>query len=471
MAPACSHEHLRLDVSPHAAQAGFQRPPLAKRRAATTPSGRATGSRNDITRHIELEALFPGPLVLPGDDLALDPKQSPQSLRSWTMDKQRNPVTQERKTIYFASVPHISFETGMPVANFWTIPSKVATSSPPKAEQVRAYLEAFYHPLPVKLFAEPVRFVAWRDKKKRVSFDHIGLQIGDGVTRITTRPCPDRTFFRQLNLNDMLDAAIEALPADAYALVMLVDPDLYEDDDDEFCCGRAYGNSRVAIVSTARYDPLLDRKTRVDSDHGAWPLSHCETYVQRLCKETAGGETGSSSKSRKSTADATQPSSTDTSITEAELRMAQVIKAALSSNPTITPSGPSPSDDEGTSVSTLWLSRVARAVAHELGHCFCLDHCAYYACAMQGTASVREDLRQPPYLCPVCLAKLARAVRDVYPLFVEAGWMVERYRKLQGFCELWEGRRGGGMFAAFRCWLEMRIQMLMGNTSSCAVKK
>lgn len=35
-----------------------------------------------------------------------------------------------------------------------------------------------------------------------------------------------------------------------------------------------------------------------------------------------------------------------------------------------------------------------------------------FACAMQGTASMAEDLRQPPYLCPVCAKKVARAVEE-----------------------------------------------------------
>ncbi|KAK0723486.1 hypothetical protein B0T26DRAFT_750749 [Lasiosphaeria miniovina] len=61
----------------------------------------------------------------------------------------------------------------------------------------------------------------------------------------------------------------------------------------------------------------------------------------------------------------------------------------------------------------LWLSRVARTAVHELGHCFCLDYCVYYACVMQGTTGLAEDTRQPPYLCPVCLKKLTRALADV----------------------------------------------------------
>jgi archaemetzincin len=33
-----------------------------------------------------------------------------------------------------------------------------------------------------------------------------------------------------------------------------------------------------------------------------------------------------------------------------------------------------------------------------LGHCFGIAHCVYYACSMQGTASIIENSKQPLYL-------------------------------------------------------------------------
>jgi archaemetzincin len=53
-----------------------------------------------------------------------------------------------------------------------------------------------------------------------------------------------------------LDAAI--LPDGAYALLFLVHQDLFKSPEDEFVYGRAYGASRVAVVSMARYNPSLD---------------------------------------------------------------------------------------------------------------------------------------------------------------------------------------------------------------------
>src|ERR1700761_7578790 len=98
------------------------------------------------------------------------------------------------------------------------------------------------------------------------------------VVRIRTRPCPDQAFQRQLNLNDPLDACISALPGDAFSLLLLLtDQDLYEDEEDDFCCGRAYGGSRIAVVSSARYHPILDGTQNVERKH-AWPASHCAAY-------------------------------------------------------------------------------------------------------------------------------------------------------------------------------------------------
>lgn len=459
--PPCNHGALRLDVSGHAAEAGYVRPPLVKRKAATTPSGRATGS---TAEHARLESLFPGPLVLPGDGLAIDPKEPPQSLRSWTTEKMRNPVTRRRKTIYVVPVPEIPLDPVFcPMVRKWTVPSILPAPLKggcvaPKAEQIRGYLEAFYHPLPVKLLEDEVRFIPWTEDKPKASKikqpQYIGLQVGNGVTRITTRPCPDEAFPRQLSLNDILDAAIEALPDDAYAMVMLADHDLYEDEEDDFCCGRAYGSSRVAVVSSARYHPLLDEPTGVDREH-MWPFSHCEAYVQRLCEDAGTGDVPA--KKRRKTAPQPVNSLPTDGVQQQQQQqlMAAVVQAGLAApKPTYSPTG-------------LWLSRVARTVSHEVGHCFCLAHCSYYACVMQGTAGIMEDLRQPPYLCIVCLAKLTKAVGALDRGLDPVQLMVDRYTVLARFCTTW---KTVGMFAAYRGWLEKRIETLRGNSAGSPVE-
>ncbi|KAK0836938.1 hypothetical protein LTR03_013226 [Friedmanniomyces endolithicus] len=81
---------------------------------------------------------------------------------------------------------------------------------------------------------------------------------------------------------------------------------------------------------------------------------------------------------------------------------------------------------------------------HELGHCFGIDHCTYYACIMQGTAGLSEDARQPPYVCPVDTAKLLTATGAD-----EVEWL----RALLEFCD----RFGeDALFSSFAAWLRVR---------------
>ncbi|KAK4156116.1 hypothetical protein C8A00DRAFT_41383 [Chaetomidium leptoderma] len=445
MPPICSHDHLRLDVSSHAAEAGFARPPLAKRKAAATPSGRVVRAADKS----HSETLFPGPLVLPDDSLTIDPTEPPQSLRSWIVEKHRNPITQRRKTIYVSPPPQVASELCLTLHK-WIVPSVLpgplkGGCDAPKGKQIVEYLAAFYHPLPVKLLPDKVSFVPWTEGKskqpsKSSQPEYVGLQVGTGVTRITTRPCPDDVYPRQLNLTDILDAAIESLPSDAYALVMLTDHDLYEDDEDVFCCGRAYGGSRVAVASSARYHPLLDDGEEIDREH-MWPFSHCEAYVQGAYQDAAAAETaGSASKKRK-----LAPPDAAATTGAGRQPMAEVIQAGLLAPPPT------------ASLTGLWLARMARTVSHEVGHCFCLAHCPYYACVMQSSAGIHEDLRQPPYLCLVCLAKLTRGVSDIERGVNGVQLMIGRYTALARFCEKW---KRVAMFAAYRCWLETRIGAL-----------
>jgi archaemetzincin len=109
--------------------------------------------------------------------------------------------------------------------------------------------------------------------------------------------------------------------------------------------------------------------------------------------------------------------------------------SALSSLPNI--------DSSPRLLSSLWLSRMCRTASHELGHCFGIDHCVYYACIMQGSASLSEDTRQPPYLCPVDCAKLVHATGSTAR---------ERYLALLEYCNK-ATNRGTHSFTAFAAWL------------------
>jgi len=153
------------------------------------------------------------------------------------------------------------------------------------------YLAAFYHGLLVKaLKANAFTFTSWEDGKRRQKAggkvsrppSFVGLRTSKECVRVRARPSKVGTFAVQLNLNDILDVMIEALPSDAYALLLVVNHDIYEDEDDDFACGRAFGGSRVAVVSTARYHPMLDEQQDVDRRH-AWPASHCSSYMHECC--------------------------------------------------------------------------------------------------------------------------------------------------------------------------------------------
>jgi archaemetzincin len=399
---------------------------------------------------------FPAPLVLLQDDLAWDPTYPGQSFRSWSQLKQRNAVTSERRIVYFTGPPRV--EPGLDYIQKWSQPRVKRGANEkvvgfPDTRDVLSYLEAFYHGLSVKMLPSPqLYFTADIDEDsppskrgKRSSSKvadtksqtlWLNTHKSSGCIGIRSRATPKGDFTHQLNLNDLLDAAIGILPDDAYALLMLVEHDIYEDEDDDFACGRAYGGSRIAVVSGARYNPILDRTQRVERDH-AWPVSHCEKYVQSCC-EAAGNDPDDD----KTMEDAQVDDDLAVDSTTFNDRVVTPMHAALSAHVSL------PSLDSSPSVaalSGLWLGRVCRTASHELGHCFGIDHCVYYACTMQGTASVIEDGRQPPYLCPIDLTKILKAT---------GADKNERYRALLVFCE---HNKEAHLFAAYAAWIRARL--------------
>ena len=64
---------------------------------------------------------------------------------------------------------------------------------------------------------------------------------------------------------------------------------------------------------------------------------------------------------------------------------------------------------------------------------------------MQGTASIIEDSRQPPYLCPIDLRKVISATgADLW----------ERNTAMLAFCEKFPETH---LFAAYAAWIRARI--------------
>ena len=431
----CQHLDLCFEPSPHAKEAGYCRP-TARQRA--TPAGEAKNSATKVA-----PSTFPAPLLLPGDELSLDPRSPSQSLRSWVRGKHRNEVTKARNVIYVAGQPGAAADVGC--LRDWEcldqIDASSNTATPPSLEDVTDYLRAFYHGMQLNtLPADFFHFSSWEDERpkskrraKSANPSLIGLATSTEMVGIRTRLSPDKKF-QQLNLNDLLDAAISALPEDAYALLMIVNHDLYEDEDDDFCCGRAYGGSRVAVVSTARYNPVLDETQKVERVH-AWPACHCKAYIQERCGIRSWSARSAGNKARKSI-DAMELDDNPSSPSP--------LRAAVSSSQDLLSSSAVQQKDL-IWLSNLWLSRVCQTASHELGHCFGIAHCVFYACVMQGTASLAEDVRQPPYLCPVDLAKV---------LGTTGANEKQRYGVILEYCK---GRSDTPMFAALGAWIEAVI--------------
>ncbi|KAJ5154265.1 peptidase M54 [Penicillium coprophilum] len=436
----CDHTPICLSSSPHAAVVGFRRQGQRQRLAAIKADNRSF-SREDKLILEEDEGAFPAPLLLPGDDLAGD-SDDPQSFRQWLNGEHRNPVTAKQKTVYVVPSPQI--DANVDFMQNWTRPGfgeHELSIKPPSTKDVQDYLTAFYHGLPVKMMSpSTLRFMPWEEPQKRLrqktGLQYLGLQYGDECVRVRSRTLSNGVYGGQVNLDDLLEAAISILPKDAYALLILVDFDLYEDEDDEFVCGRAYGGSRVAVVSSARYNPRLDTIHDVERLH-AWPASHCEKYMSAC----ASAEPSTKRQKR------SQVKSRGSSNSNSELKgPMQDAVSAYRSLPTV--------DSSSSLLSGLWLGRVCRTASHELGHCFGIAHCVYYACSMQGTASISEDARQPPYLCPIDLAKILCATSTSAS---------QRYRALLAFCER-PGNSDTHFFGPFATWIQSRLGQIKDST-------
>ncbi|CAC9889508.1 unnamed protein product [Aureobasidium pullulans] len=410
---SCKHEKQMLQPSRVAQHTGYRRSNRLER-------AKAAGV---VDVSLFEDADFPGPLVLPNDEIDLDPDYPPQSFSDWQKLITPKSLPFKRKKIYLVPPPAWTEKASFSYRNEWHHRHLL----PPGSESIVEYLAAFYQGFEVlQLRKEILTFDEWIEEGgTEQSQSFVALNTGTESIRIRKRPMPNKGRGFQLNLNDLLDGAIAVLPDDALALILHMDFDLYEDDDDDFVCGRAYGESHVCVVSSFRYSPARDNDIEVDFEH-FWPASHCATYVEDQVDKYI--EKPATKSGRKG------PTEAKTSTTEPSMPLRMAIDAhKLSSH------------------RSAWLNRVCRTASHEIGHCLGLDHCMYYACIMQGSATVAEDLRQPPYLCLIDDAKLNTLIATRGNASV--GSTACREQALLAFTKRYQ--QGSG-FAAFEAWLEAR---------------
>lgn len=452
----CQHRDLYIDCSPEAQQCGFDRPPAPKRLAAATASGRVSKDAQYATDETDFNngEAFPGPLCLPDEALSMEPDDAPQSFRSWLQTAKSGGVliSKRRSTLYVIPPPEITPELEGLMSG-WTTPKVPKGGRMPglpkgltdgNVEDLCDYLRAFYHLMPVKILGPSYRWCKWEEPTSKGE-QRIGLQTPGPwaeIVGVRYRRSPDGIAKFQVCLSDILDAMLPRVPSDAHAISMVVPFDTYEDDDDDFCCGRAFGGSRISIVSTFRYNPCVDLYSGIDLCH-MWPASHCKAYVDGLC-----GLPQPASKRKKVENPSIVAKSPSTPMGAAIDAAARSVKVMGKSD-----------------YDALWFSRVARTLSHEVGHCVTLDHCVYFSCIMQGTAGMAEDVRQPPFLCPVCLEKLSRNLICLVETkgtdkAKQRSWILGQHRAMRDFCGKWWNV---SMFAGYWAWLEKRIESMTGG--------
>ncbi|KAK6333669.1 hypothetical protein TWF730_003853 [Orbilia blumenaviensis] len=450
---ACGHTKLHLAVSPHATDVGYTQP-------TPTVLSKATTTARKITTPLPPPTTFPAPLVLPNDDLSLDPKYPSQSLLSWKRLKERNPITPIRNKIYHLTLPVRSTEATD--LQSWTIPVDPETKSqirgPPSPlwEDVTDYLSTFFHPLELVEYPSITTVSKWSPGSQYLA---LSTSSSRSAIQLRTRPSPDgpetSCYTHQLCLLDILDFAIEILPEDAYTLIIFTRHDLYETEEDDFCIGRAFGGSRVCVVSSARYHPFSEQLAGVGSDEFGgkghdWPGSHCAKFVQEMCQES---DQPSRKKKKRKIAAELEEGTTDDIL--ARTPMHRAMAAHISEN--------SSAVKHREYERSIWLSRICKTASHEILHCFGIDHCTYYACMMQGTTSILEDTRQPFYLCPVDQAKIKEAMvgkdENIAKLSKEQ-WELDWCRRMNTYCGSIVSRDISLGWRPIIAWLEGRIEEL-----------
>ncbi|KAK1829773.1 hypothetical protein QBC39DRAFT_310447 [Podospora conica] len=459
----CSHPFLHVDVSPSTIKTPgfkhyFRRPTYAERLDAATPTGGPSKIRYDAaTARAEatLAQTFPAPLVLPGDWLFEHPETyhegCHQPLSLW---RERRPrwctSVRDLQAVYVVPPPSIPDELAF--LKSWSAPSGEnyvdSSSAANMTKDIFDYLGAHFHPVPVHLLPPRLRFTTEPGGGTDDSEPALSLRIagpkGPDWDPISTRPAPDGVFPQQLDVDcflsrDQFDDL--SRPGERIMVVMVVEQDLFDAEDPEtspLCShwkvldGRSLTELPAVVVSAARYHPSLFREKglsgEIDMRH-VWPSSHCRNSIESKCRwRVARGRDEGCALGAEDTA------------------MGAAMRAAVGVHET--------GEDA-------WFGRVVRRLTRQLGNLSEMGDCAYYACVMQHSLSIAEEVTQPPYLCPVCLTKWTEVITEYGHggSASDSELVLERYERLRMVTEGWKDRNAP-MLVGYHAWLEKRVEHL-----------
>ncbi len=182
------------------------------------------------------------PIPKPGFSDWLSSREEPgQTYTQFLASKPNKPGADGRKIIYL-----------QPIGEF--------PESAPKIATLQKYLEAYFHPMEVKV-AEPI------DLQKNA---RVGRREKFGET--------------QLNCVDLLNQLQARVPRDAYVVMGVTMSDLFPGPDWNFVFGMARIKNRVGVFSFARYGdepkPALNRAMKVISHETghAFGIRHCTHF-------------------------------------------------------------------------------------------------------------------------------------------------------------------------------------------------
>ncbi|CZS95658.1 uncharacterized protein RAG0_05248 [Rhynchosporium agropyri] len=137
---------------------------------------------------------------------------------------------------------------------------------------------------------------------------------------------------------------------------MLLEHDLYDEEEDEFVCGRAYCGSRLSVGSGAKYWPGFDKEGGVERVHG-WPGSHCTIHLEELINKKQSNTGNCCAKISKN--------DVGREVLIREEGNTPHHKALKVYTPPTAPKA----------LTLLHIVRLARTASHELGHCFGIADC------------------------------------------------------------------------------------------------